>query len=1085
MKLAIKPALLTLTLFLGASLGNAAVLTVGPSGTYATPCPAIKAANPGDIVEIDFNNGIPYQEPPDPNHGNRVDCRFTNSGTASQPITIEGVNGRAILDAQGGIVQKGIFQVYGAYIVISNLEFRNSACGDNCAGLRIESGTHATPGGGDITVQYSYIHNNEDGVLVDNTGPGTAGGTPGVWASGDNEFADTTAPYITFQYDEFSQNGINESGSTHNMYIGEDSEGLLTFNMGYSWTHDALVGHEMKTRAPHNNIYFNLFTDQAGTSSYLMNFPLGGSTYIVGNTFYKNAIAPAFTSLSNNGYMLWRDVTDNSAAGPAYGPSTPTATAPGYLEDLHFINNTVILDPSNDSPAMVVVSCSNGGDASTCPSPTNGPALSVNPVIENNIFIGPNTAASNLASSEVLDNSLVSNAGQTDPDPTPGEYFVNWTNYNFNLLASTSPIGAGLYPPTLNDGATPDPLALAQDEYVMPTAGVARPTPTGVVMDDGAYSYPAVTLPLVTTPPTLSYNPTNQTVLTPGTITLTLSNLPTPAAGSYNVAEFESENTAIVTSTSATSTTDTLSVTLSPTPAATPTPVTIDIYVGGAWLQATVTVAPGPPNLQSITQDSAGNGETTIHLTNPATNTSGPVTVNLSSADPTVVYMPASVTIPVGSSSAEAGSAIGSLWGPSPANKTTTLTASTTLNGTPETVTLPITVSSPVPDHLYCNAYPCIFIGGAQISNTTSGIVSGIAGDWPIWGGPVTFNSDTPSAVPNQTFEVGGNSYPGSPVVNDWTGQPPIGGPNWYDGFTLNTNPVNYATDVNLTVVINGTSRGPGATITLLPASGAGWPANITVASGANQSSPVGVNFGNSVVVAVTDMNGIPVSGATVSISGSGVNGTTAVTTGNGTATFALAPTALGLLSLTASVGGEPNTNPTVSTGFTETGAPGFLLSLPTGPVAVLYGGTGTFSSTLTNYGFAGEVSFSCVQTTSLSGVTCSAPSSVTLTSAETSVPLTVTVASSGSAQTHPSPSFPGTLPLTSLAFIAALFWRRKGAAKLMLVLLAALAIFGMSACTGNINPTASGPSENAVFTLTASGNGQTTSTTLNLIVNP
>jgi hypothetical protein len=69
-----------------------------------------------------------------------------------------------------------------------------------------------------------------------------------------------------------------------------------------------------------------------------------------------------------------------------------------------------------------------------------------------------------------------------------------------------------------------------------------------------------------------------------------------------------------------------------------------------------------------------------------------------------------------------------------------------------------------------------------------------------------------------------------------------------------------------------------------------------------------------------------------------------------------VATTAVGLLSLTASLNGEPNTNPTVSTGFIETGAPGFQLSLSTGPVAVMYRGTGAFGSTLTDNGFAKEV---------------------------------------------------------------------------------------------------------------------------------
>src|SRR6185437_17016270 len=99
----LKSIMFSLLLFLGASIASAATLTVGPTGMYATPCPAIMAAAPGDTITIDYNSGIPYQEPPDPTHNGRSDCVwYTNN------LTIVGINGRPILDGAGETLEKGI-----------------------------------------------------------------------------------------------------------------------------------------------------------------------------------------------------------------------------------------------------------------------------------------------------------------------------------------------------------------------------------------------------------------------------------------------------------------------------------------------------------------------------------------------------------------------------------------------------------------------------------------------------------------------------------------------------------------------------------------------------------------------------------------------------------------------------------------------------------------------------------------------------------------------------------------------------------------------------------------------------------------
>lgn len=848
-----KLAFLSISVLLGASVCGASVLTVGPNGQYATPCPAIKAAAPGDTIQIDANNGVPYTEPADPTKNNRSDCVwFTNN------LTIVGVNGRPVLDAAGEIIEKGIFNPYGAGTMISNLEMRNAATqpgqGDNGAAVRVDSGSTAAPAGGDITIQYCYIHNNQNGVLTANVGPGT--GQAYLSAN----------PYITFLHDEFAYNGVNGDGHTHNMYIGYDSGNTTTFTLAYSWSHDVYLGHTVKSRAPINNILYNLITDQVGTTSYMLDFPLGGRTYVVGNSIYKSAIT---NSNANKSWMLWRDVGDNTPTDPEYGLP---------LEDLHFTNNSVVLDPQSNSPAFVLVSCTNS-DASTCPAPSNGPVLSVNAVVENNIFVGPPSLATNQTTA-VQSNNLI----QPYSAANLSALFVDWTHYNYHLAPGSAAIGAGRYPLTDNTGAA-DPNARPAFEYIHPISTVARPTPSGSTMDEGSYSYPRVD-----TPPSPGLNYTTS-VTTPGTGTITLTGLPTPPAGQFNNAAFVSGNTALIPPIApVSSTTGTITAKFTAGGASTNTVVPIDIYVNGAHLTASVTVVPGSVSLQSITLDSQYYPRTTVHLTNAS---SSPVVVNLSTTDASILAVPATVTIPAGQLSAETGSETGSLWGQTPSTKTATITAS--LSGA--SVSLPVVVYAPFVNHFYCNVYPCTVVGGQPINN----FQVAIAGDFPAAGGPVTFTSDTPSVIPNQTFQAPGG--------------------NFYTGFTLTTNAVAVNTTVTISISVNGSTKTPTQVVTVTPASGT----SVAVVSGSGQTATVGTNFASPLVVVVKDGSGNALTGKTVTFAGSGVSfpaGATATTDSNGHAQVTAQPTTPGALTITATVVGA-----SAPASFSETGQPSVTLT--------------------------------------------------------------------------------------------------------------------------------------------------------------
>ena len=142
----------------------------------------------------------------------------------------------------------------------------------------LSRGTTASPNGGNVTVQRSYIHNNFKAPRATASSSGVL-----AWYS--------ATPYITLQYDEFANNGYGD-GLTHNMYIG--CCGNMDFTLQYSWSHDSYVGYTVKDRAPINNILYNLIGDAVGNTSYLLDFPLGGSTYVVGNSLYKLATTKQF-----------------------------------------------------------------------------------------------------------------------------------------------------------------------------------------------------------------------------------------------------------------------------------------------------------------------------------------------------------------------------------------------------------------------------------------------------------------------------------------------------------------------------------------------------------------------------------------------------------------------------------------------------------------------------------------------------------------------------------------------------------------------------------------------------------------------
>ena len=102
----------------------------------------------------------------------------------------------------------------------------------------------------------------------------------------------------------FAHNGAGD-GFSHNIYIGH----VRTFTLRFSYSHDSVRGHEVKSRASINRIEYNRLTDEDnGNSSYLIDLPEGGYGYVLGNVLEKgertenpNAIAFASESARREG----------------------------------------------------------------------------------------------------------------------------------------------------------------------------------------------------------------------------------------------------------------------------------------------------------------------------------------------------------------------------------------------------------------------------------------------------------------------------------------------------------------------------------------------------------------------------------------------------------------------------------------------------------------------------------------------------------------------------------------------------------------------------------------------------------------
>lgn len=257
---------------------SAAVIKVGVGDGYdhAKLAAAIAAAQPNDRIEV------------------AAGTYLNDFATVTVPLTIEGVGGVAVLDADAQIPNGKAILITRAAVTIRNLEFRRARVVDgNGAGIRAEAG--------DLKIENTVFRENQNGILT----------------IGDGDFT------VTISNSTFIDNGAGD-GQTHAIYVNRMKE-LSVTGSTFAGTR---IGHDIKSRARRTIVTGNTLDDGvSGTTSYAVDLPNGGEGVITGNTI---AQGPA----TDNSAMI-----SYAAEGIAHGVNSLLVT-----------NNTF----TNTSPAGAV-----------------------------------------------------------------------------------------------------------------------------------------------------------------------------------------------------------------------------------------------------------------------------------------------------------------------------------------------------------------------------------------------------------------------------------------------------------------------------------------------------------------------------------------------------------------------------------------------------------------------------------------------------------------------------------------------------------------------------------------------------------
>ena len=243
------------------------ITNITTGATYATVSAAITASSAKDVIQLSAGSYV--EDFPDITH--TLTIRSTGGLASLSRATPLTSTGRAVINVPGEL---------GIDLTLSGLEISGAArpgANPNGAGILFEQGNGA------LTVTYSWIHGNEDGIL--------AGGTTANSPSG--------GATVLIDHSEISNDGAPAgsayaaNGLDHNLYIGS----VTSFTLTNSYVHGVFSqGNEIKSRALSTTITDNRIFDlrvPAGLlgSSYDIDVPNGGIAVISGNVIEKGADA--------------------------------------------------------------------------------------------------------------------------------------------------------------------------------------------------------------------------------------------------------------------------------------------------------------------------------------------------------------------------------------------------------------------------------------------------------------------------------------------------------------------------------------------------------------------------------------------------------------------------------------------------------------------------------------------------------------------------------------------------------------------------------------------------------------------------
>jgi hypothetical protein len=263
------------------------ILTVGQGQQFPTIKAAIAASRDGDVLQVQAGT-------------------YTNdSAEINTKITLQGVGGMAKLVGTTKVSNGKGLLVTNTDVAIDHFEFSGATGGsNNAAGIRYQ--------GGDLVVTNSYFHDNQNGILANPSATGT----------------------ITIRNSEFGHNGYGD-GYTHNLYVNN----VAKLTIQDSYFHDAVVGHEIKSRATKTEITNTRIYDNDGAASYSVDLPNGGKAIL------KNNIIEQGPRSGNPNIVAY------GAEGGLHADSSLTMTGNTVINDL--TGRGAVLLNASGSPATL------------------------------------------------------------------------------------------------------------------------------------------------------------------------------------------------------------------------------------------------------------------------------------------------------------------------------------------------------------------------------------------------------------------------------------------------------------------------------------------------------------------------------------------------------------------------------------------------------------------------------------------------------------------------------------------------------------------------------------------------------------